>query len=448
MQNVLQISSPPYWLVIPFVALLLMIATGPLFFSVFWHKHYPKIAILLAIFVMFYYGFVLNNPVKPIEAIAEYLQFISLITALYMATAGILVEVHARATPLSNIMLLAIGAVVANFIGTTGASLLLIRPYLRLNKQRIMVYHVAFFIFIVSNIGGALTPIGDPPLFLGFLKGVPFSWTLKHNGFPWLIALSFLLLLFYFLDKGNKKQYHLVASDSIKKGFFSITGSRNLIWLLVIIGAVFLDPIIFPWMPTIPYSGHHISFVRECVLLVVAMLSFYTADKQVLKCNGFSLAPLHEVCLIFIGIFGTMIPALEIIGGLAQSEWGKHFITPTTLYWGTGFFSSVLDNAPTYLNFAAAGMASQGASISSLAHVQDYAAGGVYPHSIVGLKAVSIASVFFGAMTYIGNGPNFMVKAIAEQEGIQMPSFGKYIFHFSLPCLFPLLFLIWLVYFY
>lgn len=181
----------------------------------------------------------LNNPVKPVEAIAEYVQFISLITALYMVTAGILVEVHAKATPWANVILLAIGAVVANFIGTTGASLLLIRPYLRLNKQRIMVYHVAFFIFIVSNIGGALTSIGDPPLFLGFLKGVPFSWTLRHNSFPWFIALSFLLLLFYFLDKRNKKQCHLVAPDSMAKGMFSITGSKNLIWLLVVIGAVF-----------------------------------------------------------------------------------------------------------------------------------------------------------------------------------------------------------------
>ncbi|TDG93255.1 sodium:proton antiporter [Cardinium endosymbiont of Culicoides punctatus] len=441
------ITLPPLWLAIPFVVLLLMIATGPLFFTHFWHKHYPKISIFLAGFVIFYYYYFLGNKIKPIEAAAEYIQFMSLITALYVTTGGILIAVHTKATPLVNSILLAIGAIFANLIGTTGASMLFIRPYLRLNKHRIGVYHVIFFIFIVSNVGGALTPIGDPPLFLGFIKGVPFTWTLVHNAVPWVVAISMLLVIFYFFDRKNQQEIVSEQTHLITKPTISIKGSKNLFWLAIIIGAVFLDPTIVPWVPAIDYHGHNISFVRELIILAVALLSFYTADKKVLALNDFNFEPLNEVCLIFIGIFGTMIPALELIGALAQSEYGKQLITPNTLYWGTGFFSSILDNAPTYLNFTAASMASQGANIALLTDVQAYAGEGIYLHSIIRLKAISIASVFFGAMTYIGNGPNFMVKSIAEQLGIKMPSFGNYIFRFSIPILLPILFIVWLIFF-
>ncbi|MCT4697417.1 MAG: sodium:proton antiporter [Candidatus Cardinium sp.] len=437
------LTAPPFWLAIPFILLLLMIATGPLFFPNFWHKHYPKVAILLATFVMVYYYTVLENKLKPVEAATEYIQFMALITALYMATGGIAIKVHRRVTPFVNIILLFTGALFANLIGTTGASMLFIRPYLGLNKGRIKVYHIVFFIFIVSNIGGALTPIGDPPLFLGFLKGVPFAWTLIHNSLPWLIALVLLLSIFYFFERSNKA----VPTDAPCTGIISIAGSKNFIWLVLIIGAVFLDPTICTWLPTIDYHGHPISFVRELIMLTIATLAFYTANKKVLLSNGFSLAPLNEVCLIFIGIFGTMIPALELIGRFAASEMGKQLITPTTLYWGTGFFSSVLDNAPTYLNFVAASMAAQGGNIEQLADVQAYAAGSIYPDSVIRLNAIALASVFFGAMTYIGNGPNFMVKAIAEEAGITMPPFGRYIFRFSMPILLPILFIIWVFFF-
>ncbi|TSJ80701.1 MAG: sodium:proton antiporter [Candidatus Cardinium sp.] len=442
------LMTPSFWLAIPFIALLLMIATGPLFFAGFWHKHYAKVAILLATFVMAYYCIVLENKIKPIEAAAEYIQFMALITALYMATGGISIKVATRATPLANILLLFIGALFANLIGTTGASMLFIRPYLGLNKGRIKVYHIVFFIFIVSNIGGALTPIGDPPLFLGFLKGVPFEWTLIHNSLPWCIALLMLLSIFYFFERNNRplSTPNQVMLDG-RSGIVSIAGSKNLIWLVIVIGGVFLDPTIFPWLPTIDYHGHTISFVRELIMLTVATLSYYSANKAVLLSNGFSFAPLNEVCLIFIGIFGTMIPALELIGKFAASEVGKQLITPTTLYWGTGLFSSVLDNAPTYLNFVAASMAAQGADIEVVANVQAYAAGAIYPDSVTRLSAIALASVFFGAMTYIGNGPNFMVKAIAEQAGIAMPPFGNYIFRFSMPILLPILFVIWFFFF-
>ncbi|ROT47478.1 sodium:proton antiporter [Candidatus Cardinium hertigii] len=438
---------PPYCLALPFITLLLMIATGPLLFPHFWHKHYPKVAILLASFVMAYYCIVLENKIKPVEAAAEYIQFISLITALYMATNGILIKIHARTTPLANIILLFIGALAANVIGTTGASMLFIRPYIRLNKHRIKSYHIVFFIFIVSNIGGALTPIGDPPLFLGFLKGIPFGWTLIHNFLPWLIAILMILSIFYILDKSNKDLSDPQYTNYSRKGMISIRGSKHLIWLGIIMGAVFLDVTMLPWLPTIAYHGHHISFVRELIMLIVAALAYYTSDKKVLISNEFNFEPLYEVCLIFIKNFGTMIPALELIGSFAQSEWGKQLITPTNLYWGSGVFSAILDNAPTYLNFVTASMASHGADISLVASVQAYAAGGIYPNSVMELKAISLASVCFGAMTYIGNGPNFMVKSIAEQAGIKMPSFGKYIYRFSLPFLFPILFIIWVLFF-
>lgn len=438
---------PPFWLALPFVLLLLMIATGPLLFPSFWHKHYAKVAILLAAFVIAYYCIVLENKIKPIEATVEYIQFMALITALYITTGGILIKIHTQATPLANTILLFIGALSANLIGTTGASMLLIRPYLRFNKHRIKVYHIIFFIFIVSNVGGALTPIGDPPLFLGFLKGVPFEWTLLHNSFPWFIAILILLSTFYFFDKKNKGPFSPTDNHHPTQRIVSIIGYKNLIWLTIIIGAVFLDPTIISWLPTIHYHGHSISFIRELIMLIVAVIAYYTANKQVLQSNKFNFEPLNEVCLIFIGIFGTMMPALELISMFAQSEWGKQLITPTTLYWGTGIFSSILDNAPTYLNFVAASMASQGATISLIAHVQAYAAGSTFPNSIIALRAISIASVFFGAMTYIGNGPNFMVKSIAEQTGIKMPSFGKYILRFSIPFLLPVLFIIWLLFF-
>ncbi|MDD9139717.1 MAG: sodium:proton antiporter [Candidatus Cardinium sp.] len=436
---------PPFWLTLPFVLLLVMIATGPLLFPHFWHKYYAKIALSLATFVVAYYCSVLHNSIQPIETAAEYLQFIALITALYIVTSGIVIQIHANATPAANLLLLLVGALSANCIGTTGASMLLIRPYIRFNKHRIKAYHIIFFIFIVSNIGGALTPIGDPPLFLGFLKGVPFTWTLIHNSFPWLIAVLIMLGVFYFLDKKNKIKSIPLPTE--QRPILSIQGSKNFIWLAVVIGSVFLDPTTFTWLPVISYHGHVFSFIREGIMLITALLAYRSANKKILKANAFSFEPLQEVCFIFVGIFGTMMPALALIRILAQSEWAKPLITPTTLYWGTGIFSSILDNAPTYLNFTAASMAAQGADIARVAHVQAYAAGGSYAHSVIGLRAISLASVFFGAMTYIGNGPNFMVKSIAEKAGIPMPSFGHYITQFSLPFLLPILFIIWLLFF-
>ena len=439
--------APPGWTVIPFVALLLMIATGPLFYEHFWHKNYPKVAVAFAALVVLYYLFVLGNSHSPVHALAEYVQFISLLAALYIASGGIMIDIDKKATPLANVILLVVGAVIANLIGTTGASMLLIRPFMRLNKTRLKAYHVIFFIFIVSNVGGSLTPIGDPPLFLGFLKGVPFFWTLTHNIVPWAVAVTLLVLVFYVMDKRNKSNFGLSDEEITYTNKVNLVGTRNFLWLAVVIGAVFLDPNVLSWVPAIEYDGQKFSFLREIIMLVVAYLSFRLADKKAIDGNEFSFEPIREVAFIFVGIFGTMMPALELVGGFAASPEGAKMISANTLYWGTGILSGFLDNAPTYINFLTAALASQGGSIGQIADVAAFANGGVFHDSVLDLKAISVAAVFFGAFTYIGNGPNFMVKSIAEQIGLKMPSFFGYIIRFSIPFLLPLLLIIWLVFF-
>lgn len=438
--------APPAWTVIPFVLLLGMIATGPLFYEHFWHKNYPIIAVVLACVVVLYYLFVLRDTHAPVHALAEYVQFIALLSSLYIASGGIMIKVDKQATPLANITLLLIGAVVSNFIGTTGASMLLIRPFIRLNKGRIQPYHIIFFIFMVSNIGGALTPIGDPPLFLGFLKGVPFEWTLVNNILPWAFALAVLTAVFYFFDKRNK-DLDYIDEVPVYTNKTSLIGTKNFFWLGIIIISVFIDPNVIEGVPAIEYDGMKFSFIRELIMFGVGFLSFRFANKDAINGNEFNFEPIREVAFIFIGIFGTMMPALALVSEFAQSETGSALIGANSLYWGTGILSGFLDNAPTYLNFVAAAMASQGGNINVITDVQAYAAGGTYDNSVINLTAIAVGAVFFGAMTYIGNGPNFMVKSIAEQTGIHMPSFFGYILRYSIPILIPIFILVWLIFF-
>lgn len=441
--------SAPAWLVIPFVTLLLMIATGPLFYEYFWHHNYPKVAVGFAVLVVLYYLFVLDNVHAPVHALAEYIQFIALLASLYVASGGILIEIDKKATPIANVSLLLIGAIVSNLIGTTGASMLLIRPFIRLNKANVQPYHVVFFILMVSNVGGSLTPIGDPPLFLGFLKGVPFFWTIEHNWPAWAMALALLSIVFYFIDKkfGRANEDEEYAEEITYSNKFTMVGVKNFGWLFVIICAVFLDPNVIEGVPAIHYDGQKFSFLRELIMLSVAFFSYKFADQRAIKGNEFNFEPIREVAFIFIGIFGTMMPALELVGNFAKSPEGAELITVNTLYWGTGTLSAVLDNAPTYLNFLAAAMASEGSDIGNIAEVRAFADSSLNTSDTpFQLLAISIASVFFGAMTYIGNGPNFMVKSIAEQNGVKMPSFFGYIIRFTLPILLPILFMVWLVF--
>lgn len=431
----------PFWTVLPFVILLLMIATGPLFYEHFWHKNYPLIAVILAALVVTYYLAWLQNFHGPVHALFEYIQFISLLASLYIASGGIMIDIDKESSPLANVGLLVVGAIIANFIGTTGASMLLIRPFIRLNRSRLKAYHIIFFIFIVSNVGGSLTPIGDPPLFLGFLKGVPFFWTLTHNFGAWVFGVSFLSLVFYLLDRRNNTKYEYAEEEEPVTGKITLKGSRNFIWLGIVIASVFLDPNVFSWVPGIHYDGQKFSFLRELIMLAVAYFSFKFADKKAIEGNAFSFEPIREVAFIFVGIFGTMMPALEMVGGFAASPEGVKLINQNTLYWGTGVLSGFLDNAPTYINFLTAAMASQDLSINTLNDVKLFAS-----NNILLLKSISISAVFFGAFTYIGNGPNFMVKSIVEEIGLRMPSFFGYIIRFSIPFLIPLLILTWLIF--
>lgn len=443
-------GKPPLWSIIPFVLLLIMIATGPLFYPHFWHKSYPIISVGLGLLVGGYYLFVLHNHHSPVHSGAEYIQFIALLAGLYVASGGILIIVDKKAKSSTNVIILAIGAVLANIIGTTGASMLLIRPFIRLNKNRIKAYHIVFFIFIVSNIGGSLTPIGDPPLFLGFLKGVPFIWTLEHNFLPWIIAIALLLVFFFLFDIRNKTNYALSRGDDEEEeeptGKVELRGKRNFVWLALVVGAVFLDPNVFEWVPGIVYEGQKFSYIRELIMLVAAIGSYKFSDLQAIHGNEFSFEPIREVAFLFIGIFFTMMPALEIVSDFARSPQGIELIHPSNLYWGTGVLSGFLDNAPTYVNFLTASMASVGADVNQMKEVAAFA-NDQYDESQLNLIAISVGAVFFGAFTYIGNGPNFMVKSIAEQVGIKMPSFFSYIIKYSIPILLPVLIIIWIIFF-
>lgn len=439
-------ALPAMWSVIPFVVLLLMIATGPLFYAHFWHKYYPHVSVGLGILVVGYYLFGLHEIGHPIHSFFEYFSFIALLTALFVASGGILIKVDKKGTPWVNVALLIIGALLANVIGTTGASMLLIRPFMRLNQGRIKAYHVVFFIFMVSNVGGCLTPIGDPPLFLGFLKGIDFFWTAKHIWPYWILGIGLLSAIFLVVDSRNKE----TSDQENYTGKIEVIGMKNILFLIITIAAVFIDPnvIELPSWAYISYHGDKFSYIREVIMLTTAFAAFKMSDKTALKGNDFNFEPIREVAFLFIGIFATMMPALQLIGDFAAQPEGQRLISGDSLYWMTGSLSGVLDNAPTYMNFLSAGMGKVGLNVSNIADVKEFQAMSTEPGATANgyLLAISVGAVFFGAFTYIGNAPNFMVKAIAEQNGLKMPSFVAYIVKYSMTILLPVLFIVWLAY--
>lgn len=426
---------PDPFIVIPFIVLLLMIATGPLFYHHFWERNYPKIAITLGSITVLYYLIILNDSHSLIHTAAEYISFIALLSSLFVASGGILIRVDRKATPVLNVIVLFIGSIIANIIGTTGASMLLIRPYIRINKNRIKPYHIIFFIFSVSNIGGALTPIGDPPLFLGFLRGVNFFWFIANIWYIWLPTLLVLLFIFYIIDTKNKKgDFEQIEYT----GKIEIKGLKNLIYLLIILISVFLDPSIISWVPSLtPFPIG----IREIIMFTVVVLSYKTANQDILKQNEFNFEPIREVAYLFVGIFATMIPALQLIS--YEAKLYEQHLDAKIFFWTTGLLSAFLDNAPTFLNFLSAALGKYALDVNVKQHVQDFAL--MHP---IDLQAISIAAVFFGAMTYIGNGPNFMVKSICERAGIKMPSFFGYLIKYSIPILIPIFALIWLIAYY
>jgi Na+/H+ antiporter NhaD/arsenite permease-like protein len=298
--------------------------------------------------------------------------------------------------------------------------MLLIRPWIQMNHGRIAAHHIAFFIFLVANVGGCLTPIGDPPLFLGYLQGIPFWWTAQKCWPMWAVGTGLLLAIFYVVDnlamaRAQENGNHSVPGDT------HLAGLPNLFFLAVILGAVFIN---------------HPPFLREGLMLAAAVGSYFTTKKSIHAANEFNFHPVTEVAVLFAGIFATMIPALAWLDHGAAGLLGPN--PPSAIfYWGTGGLSSVLDNAPTYLGFLSALFGVTGTEEISVLLRQNAA------H----ILAISIGAVFFGAATYIGNGPNFMVKAIAEQRGVQMPSFMEFVWKYSLPYLLPVLAITWFLFF-
>jgi Na+/H+ antiporter NhaD/arsenite permease-like protein len=405
---------------LPFVALLLAIALAPLVAPHWWHHNRNKalVALVVSAPILVYLG--INAPDLLHEKFLEYVGFIVVIGALFVITGGIHIQGSLSGTPLVNTSMLGIGAVLANLLGTTGASVLLIRPLLRANKRRKRVAHIViFFIFIVANCGGLLTPLGDPPLLLGFLKGVPFDWTLRL--WPqWLMMNGVLLVVFSLWDRwalSKEQREEVLVHEPLR-----ITGGVEILVLLGIIVSILFE-------------------AGELVIVLLALIGYFAGSRERRAKNVFTFAPIIEVAVLFAAIFVTMTPVLEMLNAWAQRP-EFALSKPWHFFWASGTLSSVLDNAPTYLAFAASaaglqGVPPHGAYIGALA---------LDPVAAKLLAAISTGSVFMGANTYIGNAPNFMVKAIAEESGVKMPSFFGYM-AYSVGILLPIFVLVSLVFF-
>ena len=401
---------------LPFVALLVAIAVLPLAAPHFWESNLRKLGVasVLALPVLVLY--VHARPEALVHATLDYASFIVLLGGLFVISGGILLEGDLEATTRTNATLLGTGALLASFVGTTGASMLLIRPLLQTNRERKRVAHtVVFFIFLVSNIGGCLTPLGDPPLFLGYLIGVPFTWTLRLF-VPWLFTVALVLAVYVAWDR---REHAREAKPDLERDFYEVrplrvAGKDNLVLLLGVLAAVAL--LEAPW--------------RELMIVGLSVLSYQRTDPELRKANRFTFHPILEVAALFAGIFVTMLPALDLLR-VRGAEIGVR--EPWQFFWATGALSSFLDNAPTYLTFLALakglGLAPEVVGVS---------------HEV--LVAISLGAVFMGANTYIGNGPNFMVRSIAEERGVKMPSFGGYMLY-SGAVLLPVFVIVTLVFF-
>jgi Na+/H+ antiporter NhaD/arsenite permease-like protein len=400
------------WSVAPFALMLLSIAVLPLVAGRLWEHNRNK-AILSAVLGLPVAAWMWTLDASAVGHVAhEYLAFLLLLGSLFVIAGGIVIRGTLSGTPGLNTALLAIGAILASIVGTTGASVLLIRPLLRANSVRKAKAHVVvFFIFVVSNAGGLLTPLGDPPLFLGFLRGVPFLWTLRL--FPqWLFVNVLLLVIFYVFDATVFRREDLATPgdlDEVAVGHrvpLHVVGLPNFLYLGGVIAVLVASG-----------SAHLPVGVQEAGMLCMAALSWFTTPRPLRRENGFTWAPIVEVAALFAGIFATMMPALAIL----NARGGELGLTkPWQLFWASGLLSSFLDNAPTYLTFASTASALVGTSAADLSGLIATENGARM------LAAVSLGSVLMGANTYIGNGPNFMVKAIAEQDGVRMPGFFGY----------------------
>ncbi|WP_254506846.1 sodium:proton antiporter [Anatilimnocola floriformis] len=445
----------PLITVLPFVLLLLCIAVLPLYAAHWWesnvHKAYVVVGLsapLMAYLVAMHWagGHVL------VEQLREYISFMILLAALYVISGGIYVRGSLNGTPLANTALLGLGAIVASFIGTTGASVLLIRPLLRANKTRQNVAHiVVFFIFVVSNCGGLLTPLGDPPLFMGFLKGVPFEWTIVNLWQQWLLVNVLLLVIFNVWDqivfaREEKERPGSQLEEVMKHEPIGVSGGLNFLFLLGVVATIYCSgnvklPGNQPW----PWG------MQQGIMAGLAIAAYLTTANENRAQNKFTFGPIIEVAVLFIGIFITMAPALLILNAWGQPEGGREILgvkfgmrEPWQFFWVSGALSSFLDNAPTYMTMAATACGLNGVAAEGSDYLKTFLAQG--PTAVRLLKAISCGAVFMGANTYIGNGPNFMVKAIAEENNVRMPSFFGYMLY-SCGVLIPIFVLVTFVFF-
>ena len=434
--------------IVPFVGILLSIAIFPLVSPEIWHHHFGKVSLFwaLSFVVPFLFKEGLSITIYEIfhVALLEYIPFLILLLALFTISGGVRLTGSLVGTPVVNTLIIFVGTVLASWMGTTGAAMLLIRPIIRANEFRKNKTHIiVFFIFLVANIGGSLTPLGDPPLFLGFLKGVDFFWTTKAMITPMIFMVISLLLIFYSYDSYLFKKENINSekeSDEIPLG---LEGSFNLYLLFGVICAVLLSGF---WKPNVSFNVYHVhvelqNIIRDLILLGLTYFSWTMTSKKIRDDNEFTWFPIEEVSKLFATIFITIIPAIAILKAGTEGALAPIVVSVTSeagpvdimYFWLTGILSSFLDNAPTYLVFF-----NTAGGDASILMTEKYRT----------LLAISMGAVFMGANTYIGNAPNFMVKSISESSGIKMPSFFGYFFKWAVPILMPLFLIVSLIYFY
>jgi Na+/H+ antiporter NhaD/arsenite permease-like protein len=428
----------PLYSALPFAGMLLSIALMPLLLPKFWHHHFGKISafwvIVIAIPMLIAYKGTALYEFWHVVA-ADYIPFILLLWSLFTVSGGILLRGTLRGTPVVNTVMLIIGTALASWMGTTGAAMLMIRPFLRANSYRKnRSFMVVFFIFLVANIGGALTPLGDPPLFLGFLHGVPFTWT--FNLLPEMLVVAAIVLCIYFvIDTYMYKKEGITAPvDEGVKEPFGLDGALNFLFLAGIVGAVLMSGLV-DWGSVNIFGVHRAvgDIVRDAILILMGALSLVTTSRKVREDNDFTWAPILEVAYLFAGIFISMVPCLLILK--AGTKGALAFLIeavkePAHYFWASGILSSFLDNAPTYLTFFSTALGSFYPGMPEAQAVPKLIA-----ENAIYLKAISCGAVFMGANTYIGNAPNFMVRSIAEEAGTPMPSFFGYMIKYSIPVL-------------
>lgn len=440
----------PLYSCIPFACMLLSIALLPLVAGTFWHHHFGKIsafwAACLAIpFIAIYKGIAVYEILHII--LADYVPFIILLWALFTVSGGILLRGTLRGTPMVNTTIILIGTLLASWMGTTGAAMIMIRPFLRANEHRKnKTFMVVFFIFLVANVGGALTPLGDPPLFLGFLHGVSFFWTFKIM--PHMLLTSGILIVVYFLLDSYyyKKEGAAPPPDDGEKAPLRLVGTYNFIFLAGVVGAVLMSGILE--LGEITTLGVHRAaqdWLRDGLLVLFGLISLWVTPRTLREENEFSWFPIVEVAYLFIGIFVTMIPCLLLLK--AGDKGAFAFLInavkePVHYFWVTGVLSAFLDNAPTYLTFFNTALGSFYAGMTESQSVPL-----LMTENAIYLKAVSAGAVFFGACSYIGNAPNFMVRSIASEAGVDMPSFFGYILKYSVVFLVPTFVVVTVIFF-